>query len=56
MWTYTFIPVAAAVIGAMLAAWRAPDPRLSSAIQHFAAGIVFAAAAGELLPDLVHQH
>jgi ZIP family zinc transporter len=56
MWIYTLIPVAAAVIGAMLAAWRAPGPRLSSAIQHFAAGVVFAAAAGELLPDLMHQH
>jgi zinc transporter, ZIP family len=56
MWIYTLIPVMAAVVGAALAAWRAPGPKLTSAIQHFAAGVVFAAAAGELLPDLVHRH
>jgi ZIP family zinc transporter len=31
-----------------------PGPVLVSAIQHFAAGVVFAAAAGEILPDLKH--
>jgi zinc transporter, ZIP family len=56
MWIYTLIPVMAAMVGAALAAWRAPGPKLTSAIQHFAAGVVFAAAAGELLPDLVHRH
>ena len=33
-----------------LAAWRPPGQRVTSAIQHLAAGIVFAAAALELLP------
>ena len=56
MWIYTLIPVVAAVAGAGLTAWRAPGPKVSGAVQHFAAGIVFAAAAGELLPDLVRQH
>ncbi|MCV5901394.1 transporter, partial [Escherichia coli] len=27
----------------------------AAAIQHFAAGVVFAAAAGELLPDIKHR-
>lgn len=45
-------PVAAAAIGAGVAAWRRPGPQLTSGIQHFAAGVVFAALAGEVLPDL----
>jgi zinc transporter, ZIP family len=52
---YTLIPVAAAISGAAIAAYRRPGPVLVSAIQHFAAGVVFAAAAGEILPDIMHQ-
>lgn len=51
---YTLIPVSAAIIGAAIAAYRRPGPIVVSAIQHFAAGVVFAAAAGEILPDLKH--
>jgi len=50
----SLIPVAAAVIGSLAAAWYRPGPLISSAIQHFAAGVVFAAAAGEVLPELKH--
>ena len=43
----------------MIASWIAvgvrPGPLTISAIQHFAAGVVFAAAAGEILPDIKHQ-
>ncbi len=49
---YTLIPLAAMVAGAAVAAFRAPGPAVESGIQHFAAGVVFAAAAGEILPDL----
>ena len=45
-------PVGAAALGAGVAAWRRPGPQLTSGIQHFAAGAVFAALAGEVLPDL----
>lgn len=45
-------PVGAAAVGAGVAAWRRPGPQLTSAIQHFAAGVVLAALAGEVLPDL----
>ncbi len=48
-------PVAAAVIGAVVAAWRPPGAKTTSAIQHFAAGVVFAAVAGEVLPDIRDQ-
>lgn len=48
-------PFAAGAIGATVAAVRRPGPRLVSGIQHFAAGVVIAALAGELLPELRHE-
>lgn len=50
----SLVPFAAAVLGSLVAAWYRPGPLISSAIQHFAAGVVFAAAAGEVLPELKH--
>ena len=47
---FTLPAVLVAAAGGALAAWRPPGERTSAAIQHFAAGIVFAAAALELLP------
>lgn len=55
MLLYTTVPVFAATLAALLAAYRRPGPVLVSALQHFTAGVVFAAAAGELLPDLKHR-
>lgn len=52
---YTFIPVVAVLIGAVVTVWRPPGPRLTSAIQHLAAGVVFAAAAAEILPQVMHD-
>lgn len=52
---YTLIPVAAAIFGALVAAYIRPGPIVASAIQHFAAGVVFAAAAGEVLPSVKHN-
>lgn len=45
-------PVVAGALGSAAAAVRRPGPKLTSAVQHFAAGVVLAAVAGELLPDL----
>ena len=45
-------PVAASALGSVIAVLRRPGPRLVSAIQHFAAGVVVAALAGEVLPGL----
>lgn len=56
VWIYTLIPVAAMVLGAGIATWRRPGVAVTSGIQHLAAGVVFAAAAGELLPDLKDAH
>ena len=55
VWALTLIPAGAAVLAAGVAAYYRPGPILVSAIQHFAAGVVFAAAAGEILPDLKHN-
>ena len=47
------VPLGTTVIGAIGAALRPPSARLRSAIQHFAAGVVFSVVAVELLPDVV---
>lgn len=52
----TLIPVAATVLGGVVASFRPPGPRLRSIVQHFAAGVVFAAVAGELLPQITAGH
>lgn len=51
---YTLIPVAAVVVGALAATWRKPGPGTVSGIQHLAAGVVFGAAAVEILPQVMH--
>lgn len=53
---FTAIPVVAAMAGGIIAAFRPPGPKVGSAIQHFAAGMVFAAVGVELLPDVVKEH
>lgn len=53
---YAAIPVAAAIVGSAVAAVRAPSAPLRSGVQHFAAGVVFAAVAGELLPEVLRIH
>lgn len=53
-WLFTLIPVTATVFGAAVATRFRPGAVLISAVQHFAAGVVFAAAAGEILPDVMH--
>ncbi len=53
---YVLFPVCAMIVGALIATFRSPGPKIGSAIQHFAAGTVFAAVAVELLPDVVRKH
>ncbi|NOY92199.1 MAG: transporter [Deltaproteobacteria bacterium] len=54
--TYISFPVVATILGGIVAAIRPPGPQLKSAIQHFAAGVVFAAVATELLPRIRTEH
>lgn len=46
------VPVIVAVGAAALSVRANPGPRLMSGVQHFAAGVVVAAVAGEVLPSL----
>lgn len=52
---YTAAPVLAAAVGAGLVSWQPPGEKAKGFVQHFAAGVVFAAAAAELLPDVMHR-
>lgn len=51
----TLVPLGAALLSGVGAAVRAPGARLTSGLQHFAAGVVVAAAAIELLPDVLER-
>ena len=50
--SYTALAVVAALVGGVVAVYRPPSPQMESNIQHFAAGVVIAAVAAELLPDI----
>lgn len=52
---YTLIPVLAVILGSIWATWRQPSAGFVSAMQHLAAGVVFAAAAAEILPQVLHE-
>jgi zinc transporter, ZIP family len=52
---FALYPAAAVLLGGVIALWRRMQPRLISAVQHFAAGVLFCALSTELLPDLVHR-
>ena len=51
---FSLIPMIAIMIGALVAGWRTPGDKLVAAMQHLAAGVVFAAAATEILPMVMH--
>lgn len=53
--TFAAVPAVAVVVGGVAAAIRTPGPKVQSAVQHIAAGVLFAALATELLPDVVHR-
>jgi ZIP family zinc transporter len=50
--SYTALAVVAALIGGLVAVYYPPGAQMESNIQHFAAGVVIAAVAAELLPDI----
>lgn len=52
---FSLFPVIGMAAGAAAAAWWRPRGRYRSYIQHFAAGVVFAAIGVEILPDVLHQ-
>jgi ZIP family zinc transporter len=50
--SYTAIAVVAALVGGVIAVYRPPGAQMESNVQHFAAGVVTAAVAAELLPGI----
>ncbi|MFM9108558.1 MAG: ZIP family metal transporter [Chloroflexota bacterium] len=56
VWALLLVPVAATMAGGALSAHLDLGPRMRSGVQHFAAGVIFAAVAGELLPELSASH
>jgi ZIP family zinc transporter len=54
--TFLVLPGLVTVLGGIMAAFRVPGPVVRSSLQHFAAGVVFAVVAIELLPDVVREH
>ena len=52
---FTLIPVVAVLIDSLFAVSRRPSDAFVSAMQHLAAGVVFAAAAAEILPQVMHE-
>lgn len=55
VFVFILLPVVAIIVGGVVAAFSPPGPQLQSYLQHFAAGVVFAAAAGEVLPEIMHE-
>ena len=54
-WFYIAIPVLVTIVGSVVATFRTVPDLVRSGLQHFTAGVVFAALAGELLPDVLHR-
>jgi zinc transporter, ZIP family len=52
---YGLIPALAVLVGGIIAVFWKPSATIRSLVQHFAAGLVFAAVAAEILPDIMHQ-
>jgi len=50
---WSLLPVAATLCGIVVAVSRPPGMRVRSALQHLAAGIVFAAVATEIVPEML---
>jgi ZIP family zinc transporter len=50
------VPAAVALVGGLLASAWSPRHQVRSLIQHFAAGVVLAALAVELLPEIQREH
>jgi len=53
---YSLFPVAAALVAAACAVFFQRSDRLRCLMQHLAAGVVVAAVAVELIPELLHRH
>ncbi|MDD5051223.1 MAG: hypothetical protein PHO27_00650 [Sulfuricurvum sp.] len=55
-WISMLIPAIVASLGGLLALYWSPSHQMRSLIQHFAAGVVLAALAVEVLPEIGREH
>lgn len=53
---FSLLPAICLLMGGLIAGVRPPSVKLSSTIQHFAAGVVFSAVAVELIPSISHTN
>ncbi|KTD46747.1 integral membrane protein [Legionella rubrilucens] len=53
---YSIMPALLMIVGGGITSFYQPSRQLTSATQHFAAGVVFAAVAKELLPEISAAH
>lgn len=53
---FVAVPAITIVIGSVMATFFTPSSLIKSAVQHFAAGVVFYAVAVELLPDVINKN
>lgn len=51
---YTFVPTLTVILGSLIAFFRRPGASFVSTMQHLAAGLIFAATAIEILPQVTH--
>ena len=54
--SFALIPAGVALAGAVIAAFKTPSPQIRTYVEHFAAGVVAAVAAAELLPAAFKAH
>ena len=55
-WPFILVPIVVTVAGGLLASYLDVTPAWRSGIQHFTAGVVVAAIAGEVIPDVIDRH
>jgi ZIP family zinc transporter len=53
--SFAVFPAISVVLGGLITFLRTPSAGVRSAVQHFAAGVIFCVLATELLPDLLHR-
>jgi ZIP family zinc transporter len=56
VYLYALIPIFSIILGGMVGLFTKPSGAFRSSVLHFAAGVVFAVVAVELLPDIVKEH
>jgi ZIP family zinc transporter len=53
--SFALFPAVSVFLGGAVTFFRTPGKATQSAVQHFAAGVIFCVLATELLPDLLHR-